>query len=409
MAGGAFKPVDDSCGIFDGVHMEVEELVAGTGIAIDNTDPANPIITALAAVSGTVTSVTAGAGLTQTGDPTIDPTLDVAASDASIVVNANDIQVGVISATQHGVRTNGTRHANANSTTSGFMTAANFTKISNYPTTPTPSAFCALGSQGSFTASSGALTGTVYAINYTIPNGVTITAASYGIICSGTFTGGATGVLSNAGAAGSGSSGQSGGAVGAHGQAGGPGANGQTTNGSNASTQTACVGGVGGVGGDGTSGTGGTGGVSTPPTDIAGGVGIVSVGLYAYHGRTAGQAGTTFVPSTGGGGGGGAGVGKAGGGGGGGGGVVFVSARTMVLASGFTFTARGGNGAAGTAVGTGGGGGGAGGLITLFYYQLTDGGAVYNVDGGTGGSSGGTGGSAGSDGAPGATYMFSVI
>lgn len=46
---------------------------------------------------GTVTSVTAGAGMTQTGTSTINPTLNVIANgDGSIVVNADDIQVGTV-------------------------------------------------------------------------------------------------------------------------------------------------------------------------------------------------------------------------------------------------------------------------------------------------------------------------
>lgn len=58
--------------------------------------------------------------------------LDVVANaDASIVVNANDIQVGVLATdAQHGVRGGGTQHANAVAAgAAGFMTGADKTKI----------------------------------------------------------------------------------------------------------------------------------------------------------------------------------------------------------------------------------------------------------------------------------------
>lgn len=47
--------------------------------------------------TGAVTDVTAGAGMTQTGTSTLNPTLNIIANaDGSIVVNADDIQVGTI-------------------------------------------------------------------------------------------------------------------------------------------------------------------------------------------------------------------------------------------------------------------------------------------------------------------------
>lgn len=45
---------------------------------------------------GTVTSVTAGAGMTQTGTNTINPTLNIVALDTSIIVAADSISVGVV-------------------------------------------------------------------------------------------------------------------------------------------------------------------------------------------------------------------------------------------------------------------------------------------------------------------------
>ena len=55
-------------------------------------------------------TLTAGAGLTGGGDLSANRTFDVVANaDASIVVNANDIRVGVLATdAQHGVRGGGT-------------------------------------------------------------------------------------------------------------------------------------------------------------------------------------------------------------------------------------------------------------------------------------------------------------
>ena len=71
--------------------------------------------------------VTAGDGLT--GGGTGDVTLDVAAADGSIVVNADNIQVGTINDTQHGDRGGGSLHATATQSTAGFMGSADKTKL----------------------------------------------------------------------------------------------------------------------------------------------------------------------------------------------------------------------------------------------------------------------------------------
>lgn len=73
----------------------------------------------------------AGAGLTLNVND-----LDVVAGDASIVVNANDIVVGVLQTdAMHGVRGGGTQHANAIAAgAAGFMTGADKTKLDNIDT-----------------------------------------------------------------------------------------------------------------------------------------------------------------------------------------------------------------------------------------------------------------------------------
>jgi hypothetical protein len=68
----------------------------------------------------------AGNGLTRTGK-----VLNVVANaDASIVVNADDIRVGVLATdAQHGVRGGGTQHALATGSANGFLSSADFTKL----------------------------------------------------------------------------------------------------------------------------------------------------------------------------------------------------------------------------------------------------------------------------------------
>lgn len=83
---------------------------------------------AIIAVPNTRT-LTAGAGLTGGGNLTADRTFDVVANaDGSIVVNANDVQVGVLASdAQHGIRGGGTQHATVTTSTNGFMSAADKT------------------------------------------------------------------------------------------------------------------------------------------------------------------------------------------------------------------------------------------------------------------------------------------
>jgi hypothetical protein len=84
-------------------------------------------VATLASAAQGATTITAGAGLTGGGDLSANRTLDVVANaDGSITVNANDIQVGVISDTQHGSRGHDNLHSAADSTHSGFLTSAHF-------------------------------------------------------------------------------------------------------------------------------------------------------------------------------------------------------------------------------------------------------------------------------------------
>ena len=75
--------------------------------------------------------VIAGAGLTGGGDLSADRTLNVVAhADASIVVAADSVQVGVLASdAQHGVRGGGTQHAVATTSVAGFMSGADKTKL----------------------------------------------------------------------------------------------------------------------------------------------------------------------------------------------------------------------------------------------------------------------------------------
>lgn len=83
-------------------------------------------------------TITAGAGLVGGGDLTVDRTIDAAANaDGSIIVNPDDIQVGVLATDgQHGVRGGGTQHALATPAVAGFMSPADKTKIDNVVTGP---------------------------------------------------------------------------------------------------------------------------------------------------------------------------------------------------------------------------------------------------------------------------------
>lgn len=82
-------------------------------------------------------TLTAGAGLTGGGDLSANRTFAVGANaDGSIVVNADDIQVGVLATdAQHGTLGGGTLHALASGSAAGFMSAAHYTKVAALPAT----------------------------------------------------------------------------------------------------------------------------------------------------------------------------------------------------------------------------------------------------------------------------------
>jgi hypothetical protein len=73
--------------------------------------------------------------MTGGGDLTADRTFDVGANpDGSIVVNANDVQVGVLATdAQHGVRGGGTQHALVTTVVAGFMDPADKVKLNAIP------------------------------------------------------------------------------------------------------------------------------------------------------------------------------------------------------------------------------------------------------------------------------------
>lgn len=75
-------------------------------------------------------TITSGAGLTGGGNLSADRTLDIVAADSSITVNADSIQVGVISDTQHGSRAGGILHPTATEAVAGFMSATDKKRMS---------------------------------------------------------------------------------------------------------------------------------------------------------------------------------------------------------------------------------------------------------------------------------------
>jgi hypothetical protein len=90
--------------------------------------------TKLTSKANTTTQIIAGAGLTGGGDLSTNRTLNVVAANSSIVVNADNISVGVITDSQHGTRGGGTLHANATTSVAGFLSATDKTKLDGIET-----------------------------------------------------------------------------------------------------------------------------------------------------------------------------------------------------------------------------------------------------------------------------------
>lgn len=98
-----------------------DDLATLDGVVVAHVAASNPH----SGSAPTSRTLTAGAGLTGGGDLSADRTFNVAAhADGSIVVNANDVQVGVLASdAQHGARGGGTQHSAATTSVAGFMSA----------------------------------------------------------------------------------------------------------------------------------------------------------------------------------------------------------------------------------------------------------------------------------------------
>lgn len=96
------------------------------------------VVASILGGGGAVSSVAAGTGLTGGGTGAV--TVNVGAhADGSIVVNTNDIQVGILATdAQHGNRGGGGLHANATGATAGFMSAADKTALDAVSSTYVP-------------------------------------------------------------------------------------------------------------------------------------------------------------------------------------------------------------------------------------------------------------------------------
>ena len=135
-AGGAWArttDADTSAKVTSGLYVFATEGTANadSGWALITPDPIVLGTTALTftQVSG-AGQITAGAGMVKAGN-----TLNVGANgDGSIVVNANDVQVGVITDAQHGNRGSGSLHVNVTTTVNGFMTAADKVRLDGMAT-----------------------------------------------------------------------------------------------------------------------------------------------------------------------------------------------------------------------------------------------------------------------------------
>lgn len=117
------------------------KVIDGSGNTLFST--ANAVIT--------TRNLIAGSGMTGGGDLTLDRTFNVVANvDGSIVVNADDVQVGILATdAQHGNRGGGALHANAVAAgAAGFMTGADKTKLNTLDTTSPPGSRSVIAGSG---------------------------------------------------------------------------------------------------------------------------------------------------------------------------------------------------------------------------------------------------------------------
>lgn len=131
------------------VAVQEEGVTVGTRAALNfigatvtaADDGANGRVNVTVSAVPPARSITAGAGLTGGGDLSADRTIDVAANaDGSIVVNANDIQVGVLATdAQHGNRGGGSLHTVAvASGAAGFLSGTDKAKLDGLPSSAVP-------------------------------------------------------------------------------------------------------------------------------------------------------------------------------------------------------------------------------------------------------------------------------
>lgn len=128
----AASEIDNDSGVVGAQVSDALDQLDGdisTHIA-DTTNPHSVTASQVGAPS-TSRALTAGAGLTGGGDLSADRTFDVVANaDGSIVVNANDIQVGVLASdAQHGNLGGGSLHAAATTSVAGFLSATDKAKL----------------------------------------------------------------------------------------------------------------------------------------------------------------------------------------------------------------------------------------------------------------------------------------
>ena len=113
---GALDALDGALSSLSGVvaSLNTDDIANASGVpGASTSDALDALDASIAGFVPTTRTLTAGAGLTGGGDLSADRTFDaVANADGSIVVNPNDIQVGVLASdAQHGVRGGGTQHA----------------------------------------------------------------------------------------------------------------------------------------------------------------------------------------------------------------------------------------------------------------------------------------------------------